>query len=78
MERTQLFTGSAAANKPISIGLTCWLWQARRRCTIVELAADLGVKLEIRQRRHGLRVEIEGEVSGENVDQFISEFARHC
>jgi hypothetical protein len=65
-------------HKPISIGLTCWLWQWSRRWTLIELAEHFGVTLEITQHRHGLYWEIEGYVSGENVDKFISEFARRC
>jgi hypothetical protein len=66
------------ASKPISVGLTCWLWQWSRRWTMIQLAKHLNVTLEITQHRHGLRWEIEGHVSGENVDRFISEFARRC
>ena len=65
-------------SKPISVGLTCWLWQWSRRWTMIQLAKHLGVTLELTQRRHGLHLEIEGQVSGQNVDQFISEFARRC
>jgi hypothetical protein len=65
-------------SKPISIGLTCWLWQWSRRWTMIQLAKHLGVTLQLTQRWHGLHLEIEGQVSGENVDRFISEFARRC
>ncbi len=65
-------------SKPISIGLTCWLWQWSRRWTMIQLAKHLEVTLHITQRRHGLYLEIEGHVSGANVDRFISEFARRC
>lgn len=64
--------------KAISVGLSCWLWQIRHRFTMVRLAEHLGVTLQLTQRRHGLRLEIEGHVSGKNVDRFISEFARRC
>lgn len=64
--------------KPISVGLTCWLWQARRRWTMIQLARQFGVTLEITQHLHGLHLEIEGQVSGENVDRFLGEFARRC
>lgn len=70
--------GDFQPSKPISIGLTCWLWQRSRRWTMIQLAKHFGVTLVITQHRHGLRVEIEGHVSGDNVDQFISEFARRC
>jgi hypothetical protein len=69
---------ATTCRKPISIGLTCWLWQVRRRWTMIKLANHLGVRLEITQHRHGLHLEIQGQVSGQNVDQFISEFARRC
>lgn len=68
----------SSLGKPISVGLTCWLWQWGRRFTMIRLAEHLGVTLELTQRRHGLRLEIEGYVSGQNVDRFISEFARRC
>jgi hypothetical protein len=77
MERTD-DESAFQSSKPISIGLTCWLWQRSRRWTMIQLAKHLGVTLVITQQRHGLRVDIEGHVSGENVDQFISEFARRC
>ena len=67
-----------APSKPISVGLTCWLWQWGRRWTMVQLAKHLGVTLELKQRRQGLHLEIEGQVSGQNADRFIVEFARRC
>ena len=67
-----------STHKPITIGLTCWLWQRSRRWTLIQLAEHFGVTLEITQHRHGIYLEIEGRVSGENVDKFISEFARQC
>ena len=63
--------------KPISVGLTCWLWQ-RRAGTIVKIAQRMGVQVQLTQHIHGLRREIECQVSGENVDRFIGEFVRHC
>jgi len=71
-------TGQVSLAKPISIGLTCWLWEWRRFRAITRLAHSLGVTLQLRQRRRGLRRDIEGEVSGPNVDRFICEFARNC
>ena len=65
-------------SRPISVGLTCWLWQRRPRRTMLELAKHTGVTIHLTQKRHGLRREIEGEVSGPHVDRFISEFARRC
>lgn len=66
-----------ASAKPISMGLTCWLWQRRGR-TIAQLAQRTGVTVELTQRIHGLRRDIECQVSGENVDRFIGEFMRRC
>ena len=66
-----------APGKPICVGLTCWLWQRRER-TIAELAERLGVTLQLTQHIHGLRREIECQVSGKNVDRFIGEFVRRC
>jgi hypothetical protein len=63
--------------KPISLGLTCWLWQRRAR-TIMELAQRLGVTLKLTEHIHGLRREIQCQVSGDNVDRFIGEFVRRC
>jgi hypothetical protein len=64
-------------DKPISVGLTCWLWQ-RRAGAIAQLAQSLGVNLKITQHVHGLHREIDCEVSGKNVDRFIGEFVRRC
>jgi len=64
--------------KPISVGLTCWRWQRRRAQTITQMAQRLGVTLKLTQRLHGLRREIECQVSGDNVDKFIGEFVRRC
>jgi hypothetical protein len=63
--------------KPISVGMTCWLWQ-RRAARIVELAQRLDVKLQLTEHVHGLRREIQCQVWGANVDRFIGEFVRHC
>jgi len=65
------------SGKPISLGLTCWLWERRER-TIAQLAQRLGVTLKLTQHIRGLRREIECQVSGPNVDRFIGEFMRHC
>lgn len=65
------------ATKPISVGLTCWLWERRER-TIAQLAQSTGVTVKLTRHIHGLRREIECQVSGENVDRFIGEFVRHC
>jgi len=64
-------------SKPISVGLTCWLWERRARM-IRQLALSMGVTLQLTQHIHGLRLEIECQVSGENVERFIGEFARRC
>jgi hypothetical protein len=68
----------AQVEKPIRVGLTCWLWQWGRRRAIVQLACRTGVTLQLTQRIRGIHREIECQVSGENVDQFVGEFARHC
>lgn len=65
-------------SKPICVGLTCWLWERSRPRAIVELAESMGVSVELTQKIHGLRREIEAHVSGENVDRFIGEFVRNC
>ena len=64
--------------KPISVGLTCWLWDWSRARTIVQLAHRTGVTLELTQHIHGLRREIECTVWGDNVDRFMGEFGRQC
>lgn len=66
-----------ALTKPIAVGLTCWLWQRRAR-RIMRLAQSLGVNLQLTQRIHGLRREIDCQVSGENAERFIGEFVRRC
>jgi hypothetical protein len=38
----------------------------------------MGVNVELTQKVHGLRREIEAQVSGHNVDRFIGEFVRNC
>ena len=63
--------------KPISVGLTCWLWE-RRTGAIRELGQRLGVTLKLTQHIRGLRRDIECQVSGKNVDRFIGEFVRRC
>ena len=45
---------------------------------MVDAAKRTGVHLEITQTFRGLRREIEGQVSGDNVDAFLHEFARRC
>ena len=75
--KTTKAPGEPVVSRPISVGLTCWLWQRRER-TIAELAQRLGVTLKLTQHIHGLRREIECQVSGANVDQFIGEFVRRC
>jgi hypothetical protein len=63
--------------KPICVGLTCWFWERRER-TIAQIAQRWGVTLQITRHIHGLRREIECQVSGKNVDRFIGEFVRRC
>jgi len=65
-------------SRPICIGLTCWRWEKRRPQAIVNLAERLGVNVRLTEKIHGLRREIEAEVSGVNTDRFIGEFVRTC
>lgn len=65
-------------SKPICIGMTCWRWQKTKAQTIRRLGQRLGVTVKLTERIHGLRREIEAQVSGENTDRFIGEFVRHC
>ncbi|HVZ65842.1 MAG TPA: hypothetical protein VG936_14850 [Lacunisphaera sp.] len=64
--------------KPIRIGLTCWRWQSRKAQSIVRLAQQFGVTVQMTETIHGLHREIEAQVSGANLDQFLGEFARQC
>jgi hypothetical protein len=64
--------------KPISVGLSCWLWERGRSQRIQKLGAQMGVNLQLTEKIHGLRREIQCQVTGKNVDRFIGEFARHC
>jgi hypothetical protein len=64
--------------KPISVGLTCWRWESGRPQAILRLAQRLGVTVQLTERIHGLRREIQAQVPGQNVDRFIGEFVRHC
>jgi hypothetical protein len=66
------------APKTICIGLTCWRWQKTKAQTILGLAQRLGVTVKLTERIHGLRREIEAQVSGKNTDRFIGEFVRNC
>lgn len=70
-------SAASTVDVPIRIGLTCWLWEWRRGQSLERLAAQWGVTLRLEQRRRGLLRLIEGEVSGRNVDRFLTEFARH-
>ena len=63
--------------KPIRVGLTCWRWERERPRAILRLAQRLGVTVKLTEKIHGLHREIEAQVSGRNVDSFISEFARY-
>ena len=66
------------SSKPICVGLTCWRWESRRPQAIIRLAQSLGVTVHLTEKIHGLRREIEAQVSGQNIDRFIGEFVRHC
>lgn len=67
-----------APAKPISVGLTCWLWERGRSRQILQLGERMGVSLQLTEHIRGLRREIQCQVTGKNVDRFIGEFARHC
>ncbi|MEY4487868.1 MAG: hypothetical protein RIQ79_376 [Verrucomicrobiota bacterium] len=67
-----------AVAKPISVGLSCWLWERGHTKKIQSLGARIGVNLQITEHIHGLRRDIKCQVTGKNVDQFIGEFARNC
>ena len=63
--------------KPICVGLTCWRWESNRPQAILRLGQRLGVTIKLTERIHGLRREIQAEVTGRNIDRFIGEFVRH-
>ncbi|AOS45310.1 hypothetical protein Verru16b_02390 [Lacunisphaera limnophila] len=67
-----------AGTKTICIGLTCWRWQKTKAQTIRGLAHRLGVTVKLTERIHGLRRDIDAQVSGKNTDRFIGEFVRNC
>ncbi|MES1168937.1 MAG: hypothetical protein ABUL61_07170 [Oleiharenicola lentus] len=77
MEATATPTASPYS-KPICVGLTCWRWESQRPQAIIRLAQRLGVTVHLTEKIHGLRREIEAQVSGQNIDRFIGEFVRHC
>jgi len=66
------------STKPICVGLTCWRWESKRTQAIVRVAQRVGVTVKLTEKINGLRREIQAEVSGGNIDQFIGEFVRHC
>jgi hypothetical protein len=66
------------APKAICIGLTCWRWQKTKAQAILGLGQKLGVTVKVTERIHGLRRDIEAQVSGDNTDRFIGEFVRNC
>ena len=57
--------------KPICVGLTCWRWQRTKPQAIRQLAQRLGVTVQLTEKIHGLRREIEAQVTGPNIDRFI-------
>ena len=75
---TPVATSETRSSKPICVGLSCWLWDLGKPAAIRRLGQKLGVKVQLTQRFRGLRREIEAQVSGQNVDHFITEFVRHC
>ncbi|MEO6994900.1 MAG: hypothetical protein ABI273_14930, partial [Lacunisphaera sp.] len=48
--------------KPICVSLTCWFWDRQRPKAIIKLAKRMGVSVELTQKVHGLRREIEAQV----------------
>jgi hypothetical protein len=66
------------SSNPISVGLSCWLWERERVRRIVRLGEKWGVNLKLTQHIHGLRRDIRCQITGPNVDRFIGEFARRC
>jgi hypothetical protein len=70
--------GLSLPSKPICVGLTCWRWQRTKAQTILRLAQSMGVTVKLTERIHGLRREIEAQVSGQNTDRFLGEFVRNC
>lgn len=58
--------------------MTCWRWQKTKAQAIHRLAQRLGVTVKLTERIHGLRREIEAQVTGQNTDRFIGEFVRNC
>jgi len=75
MKQTPVIPEAPSA-KPIRVGLTCWLWERNRSQEIKKLAQRLGVSVDVSEKIHGFHREIEAQVSGQNVDHFIGEFAR--
>lgn len=73
---TPATTPETRTTKPICISLSCWLWDLGKPQAILQLGQKLGVTVQLTQKVHGLRREIEAQVSGRNVDSFISEFVR--
>ncbi len=74
----QLTAPDVIPSAPIRIGLTCWRWQKTKAQAILGLGQKLGVTVQVTERIHGLRREIEAQVSGHNTDRFIGEFVRDC
>lgn len=77
MEATATPTTPLSA-KPICVGLSCWRWESHRPQAILRLAQSLGVTVQLTEHIHGLRREIEAQVTGQNIDRFIGEFVRRC
>jgi hypothetical protein len=79
MNATALLDLKRTAANPISLGLKCWFWERERiRRMLFALGERLGVTLKVSHRVHGLRCYLQFQVTGQNVDRFIGEFARFC
>lgn len=78
MDASLVASTDSLPSKPICIGLTCWRWQSTKAQSIQRLAQRLGVTVRLTERIHGLRRDIEAQVTGQNTDRFLGEFVRHC
>ncbi len=67
---------AASGARPIRVGFTCWRWETQRPKEMVKLAQRMGVTVKMTVKNHWLQRDVEVQVSGRNVDNFIGEFAR--
>jgi len=76
MKQTTSVSEVVVAAKPIRVGFTCWRWETQRPKAILSLAQRLGVNVKLTVKNRWLQRDVEAQVSGRNVDNFIGEFAR--